>query len=199
MFELRKMVDFEQDSGGAGAGGAGGSGTDQPAAGAGSNHETDNGQASFAEMLKTLPENVQQLYAEDVKGLKTALNTEREQRKELAGQLADAAKKLAAGSDERKALEAISGKLEAAEQRAQFYEEALKPEVKCRNPKLAYLAAQTMDAFDNRGNINWDVLKREYPELFGTKIPDSGAGQGGNQNPPSGKNMNTFIRKAAGR
>ena len=168
------------------------------------NNETNNGQGNetrtWEAVLEGLPEDVRTLYDEHVKGLKNALKSERDQRKALADQLRDAMKDLEEGSKAQKALESFTQKLEAAEQRAAFFEEAARPEIGCTNPRLAYLAAQEIEAFDRRGNPNWDVLKKQFPELFGkTRTPSANAGAGAGGQTPKGGDMNAFIRRSAGR
>lgn len=150
---------------------------------------------------EALTDDVKSLLDTHVTGLKTALTSERDQRKTLATELRDATAKLEEGSDARKALETMTGKFEALEQRAQFYEDAGKPEIGCPSPKLAYLAAKEGDFFDGRGNVNWTKLKENYPELFvKPKLApaDAGAGVGQTASAKAG-GMNAYIRAAAGR
>ena len=67
--------------------------------------------ASFETWLAGQPEDVKRLASEHTTGLKSALASEREQRKQLATQLRDATGKLEKGSDAARTLEEISGKL----------------------------------------------------------------------------------------
>lgn len=67
--------------------------------------------ASFEAWLAGQPEDVKRLAGEHTTGLKSALASEREQRKQLATQLRDATGKLEKGSDAARTLEEISGKL----------------------------------------------------------------------------------------
>jgi len=148
------------------------------------------------------PEPIQTLIDSHTKGLRSALQSERTQRAELAKQLREATKTAAQGSELQKSLEALSGKLEMAELRARFFEEASKPEVNCTNPRMALLAAQELDAIDNKGRINWDAIKQAFPEIFRPVRPPQGnAGAGTTAPPPAnmGGAMNAAIRRAAGR
>ena len=156
---------------------------------------------NWDEVLAGLPEEHRNLYQNHTNGLRSALENERAQRRDLAKQLREATTKMEEGSAARQALEKATADMEAAEQRASFYEDATRPEVGCGNVRLAYIAAQEIDAFDRRGNANWDALKKAFPELFVKPKPPSGnAGAGVNNNVPSRPfNMNDAVRHAAGR
>jgi polyhydroxyalkanoate synthesis regulator phasin len=148
--------------------------------------------------LAQQPDAVKTLFDEHVKGLKTALDTERAQRSDLAKQLREATQKLEKDSDARKGLEELASKLEIAERRAMFYEEASKPDVQCTNPRLAWLVAQEANLFDRRGMPDWGAIRAAAPELFrrvGVGSADGGTGQTGQQQ----FDMNAAIRRAAGR
>jgi len=177
----------KQDTSGQGNNGAGGAG------------QTGQAAATWETFLQQQPENVKTLFDVHVTGLKSALQSERDQHKDLAKQLREATEKLEKGSDARKELEALGGRLEIAEQRAAFYEDAAKPEIGCVNAKLAWLAAQEIEAFDRRGNVNWESLKKAFPELFRTGgSGNAGSGTGGTGT-PGGSGMNEMIRRAAGK
>ncbi|NLE76515.1 MAG: hypothetical protein GX605_07155 [Chloroflexi bacterium] len=158
----------------------------------------------FEAWLAGQDEATQKLYNEHVTGLKGALQAERNQRKaetaDLVKQLREATKQAEEGSAARKALEEATARLEGAELRSQFYEEAVRPEIGCANPRLAFLAAQEIGAMDGKGRVNWDVLKAQFPELFRGKASAAGQAGAGTGAPPTGKaDMNTWIRRAAGR
>lgn len=163
------------------------------------NEGTGETAATWDTFLQSQSDEVRGLFDGHVSGLKSALASERDQHKDLARELREATEKLDKDSDARKELEALGGRLEVAEQRAAFYEDAAKPEIGCANAKLAWLAAQEIEAFDRRGNVNWDSLKKEFPELFqvgGKGNAGSGTEGGGTLD---GSNMNARIRHAAGR
>jgi len=152
-------------------------------------------------VLAALPEEQRKLYEQHTQGLRTALQSEREQHQDLARQLREATGKLEAGSETRQQLEQLTGQIEVANRRADFFEQATQPEIGCSSPRLAWLAAQEVEAFDRRGNVNWAVLKEQFPELFGqgTKKPPPGNAGSGTSNPPAKQGMNAFIRQQAGR
>lgn len=158
--------------------------------------------ATFAEWLARQPEAIQTLYKDDVKGLKSALESEREAKKSLEQQLRDAAAKLDKGSEAQKALEKLADEQAQSQKRVDFYEAAQDAGVK--NLRLAWAAASSdEEVWDRKGNCNFELLKSRYPELFtGTKPPPpppGNAGTGAGQPGAGTPNMNDFIRAATGR
>jgi hypothetical protein len=134
-----------------------------------------------------------------VKGLKSALETERGQRQELAKQIKELSKGMEEGSQAREALAAMSGKLETFEQQLAAYDALSAAGVS--NLRLAYLAAREAGAVRQDGTVDLDGLKSQFPELFAVKKPtppgNAGAGAGTANGGQTG--MNAFIRAAAGR
>ncbi len=102
----------EGDQGAAGgAAGAGGNGATGGAAGGGTNNSTggtggntNQPPASFEAFLESQPPEIKALYETHTKGLKSALEAERAQNRELAKQAREAASKAEAGSEAQKAL-----------------------------------------------------------------------------------------------
>lgn len=153
--------------------------------------------ATFEEFLAAQPDEVKTLYEAHNAGLKSALDKERDNNKALAKQLRDATSKMEEGSEARKSLEKIGADLETATRRADFYEAATQAGV--RNLKLAWVVATTDDLFDKKGNVNFETMKKDYPELFEAKqIPPGHAGSGQGQGNQT-RGMNDLIREAAGR
>ncbi len=149
-------------------------------------------------VLGTLTEEQQGLHAAHTAGLKSALDSERGQRRDLAAQLKEATKGLEEGSDARTRLEEATAALELAERKVGFAEEAVKAGVV--NVRLAWLAAEEAGVFDRRGNVDWEALRGGFPELFGKKAAPAGnAGAGTGGDPPGAADMNAFIRRSAGR
>ncbi|HUW11286.1 MAG TPA: hypothetical protein VM537_16265 [Anaerolineae bacterium] len=186
------------DGGGGGTGGAGGDAGD---AGDGGGDAGGTPAPTYDTWYAALEAGPKALMDTHIAGLRSALTSEKDQRKTLANQLRDATGKLDKGSDARKALEDMTSKLEVAEKRAQFYEDAGKPEMGCSDVGLAYLAALGDALFDARGNVDWDELKRKHPVLFAKpKLAPANAGAGvGQTGGVKGTGMNAFIRAAAGR
>jgi hypothetical protein len=138
------------------------------------------------------------LYEEHVGGLRSALQSERQQRREFERQLREAAGQLEQGSQARARLEEMAGGLEQQERRAEFYELAHAAGV--TNLRLAWLAVQQDESLtDRRGMVNMTRLQESYPELFGVARRGPGnAGAGTGSQTPKGGGMNEFIRRAAG-
>lgn len=153
---------------------------------------------TFETWLQAQPDEVRSLISTHEGGLKSALDSERKQRNELAKALKDATKDLEAGTEARKALEGLSSKLEEQERQLAFYDAATAAGVS--NLKLAWIAAREAGAIDKAGNVNMDTLKKEYPELFKkTPLPPGNAGAGANGQPPGQRGgMDALIRQVAG-
>ena len=147
----------------------------------------------------SLSDEAKELVAESDKGLKSALDTERDARKTAEKDLRAVAKDLEDGSAaQKKVLEMADAEAEG-NIKADFYEDAHKAGV--TNLKLAYHVAKEDDLFDKRGNVNLDKLKEEYPELFGVgKKIKGNIGEGTGSTPTGGKaGMSEYIRAAAGK
>ncbi len=153
----------------------------------------------FDEFLAKQPDAIRQLYQTKTIGLQNTVKATRDERDALSKQLKDLLPKAEKGSELEKSLNEALSKIEQTERRAQFVEEAVKPEIGCSNPKAAWLIAQSDDLFDRKGNPNWDAIKAAAPELFAKKPTNAHGGEGTNTTPPTGKNMNNFIRAATGR
>jgi len=94
-------------------------------------------------------------------------------------------------------LQDALNKIELAERRANFMEDALRPEIGCKNPRTAYALATAEDLFSKNGSPDWAAIKQVAPELF------IGGGAKGNAGAGTGKqitadDMNARIRRAAG-
>jgi hypothetical protein len=136
--------------------------------------------------------------AEEMRQARTEAARYRTERNELAKQIEEFQKKVEKGSELEKSLAEFSARLEISEKRASFFEEATRPGIDCRNPKVAYAVAVADDLFDKRGIPNWTAIKAAAPELFGVAAPRSNAGNG-TGSPPKNESMNDLIRRAAGR
>jgi hypothetical protein len=170
----------------------------QQAAGSGQQAATSEQALEYEAWVKDQPKNIKDMLGKWEGGLKTALESERGSRKDLEKQLRDLAKKAEDGSDAQKKLVGMADQVSAADRRADFYEEAHKAGVS--NIKLAFLVATEEDLFDSKNRVNFDAMKKEYPELFGGKpVPEGNAGNGTEGAPQGVKDMNKLIRQAAGR
>jgi hypothetical protein len=152
----------------------------------------------FDEWLATADAAVKAAYEEHVTGLKATVKATRDERDGLAKQIKELSTKAEKGSELEKTLTEFGAKLEIAEKRASFFEDAVRPGIDCRNPKAAYALAVTDNLFDRKGSPDWAALKAAAPELFGKVTPPANAGTGTGA-PPKNNDMNTFIRQQAGR
>lgn len=168
----------------------------QVEAGTGGASETQ-APATFDEWIASQDGTIKALAEQHTAGLRSALQSEREQRKEAIKQLKDLAAKAEKGSELEQQLQRMLSERDAAERRASFYESA--PAVNCANPRAALLVAQAENLFKRDGSPDWDAIQSVAPEFFRrTQAVSAGAGTQGA--PPAGsKNMNEFIRRAAGR
>jgi hypothetical protein len=152
---------------------------------------------TFDGWLDQQPENVKNLLDIHTKGLKSALDSEREIRKGFEKQLRDLAKKVEAGSEAETQLTAMADQQAQASRRADFYESAHREGV--TNLKLAFTVAAQDELFDKKGNADFGEMKKSYPELFGAVASaNANAGNGTKAPPKAGKSMNDFIRQASG-
>jgi hypothetical protein len=154
---------------------------------------------SWDAFLGAQPEDVKALYTTHVTGLQNAVKATRQERDDFAKQVKDLLPKAEKGSELEKSLLDFTSKLEVAERRAIFAEEAARPEIGCTNPKLAWTLAQSEGLFDRKGAPDWEAIKGAAPELFRKPgaAGNAGAGTGGSGN---GKlDMNQMLRNAAGR
>lgn len=162
--------------------------------------EQNAGPESWQAWLQGQPEEqravIARLYDAETQGLKSALRSEREARGGLEKQLREIGKQLDEGSEARKRLDTVASELSAAQQRVSFYENAPGD---LANPKLAWLAAQEIGAFDQRGNANWDAVRSQFPELFKKTAVAAAVNAGSGSAAPKPFDMNTALRDAAGR
>lgn len=151
---------------------------------------------TFDSWFESQPEEIKGLIDSSVAGLKSALDSERNERKSLAKQLSELKGKAEKGSELEQQLNTLSAQLESQAAKAAFYESA---PADVANMKLAWMAAQ--DGHTNaKGVVDWNSLRTAYPELFRKQTtPPANAGNGRGQDGGNQPNMNSFIRQAAGR
>lgn len=161
---------------------------------------------SFDEWLSAQDHATQERIEQHTAGLRGSLQSERDARKKLEKELKSLAKGAEQGSELQKKLEEMGTGLKDQNARADFYEEAHKKGVS--NLKLAYHTAKLEGLMDERGRVDFDDLKKQFPELFATASkappPPGNAGHGTREGPPkqvlSGNAaVNAAIRHAAGR
>jgi len=160
---------------------------------------TQTAPPDFETWLQAQNETVKGLLDGHTKGLKSALDAERDARKGFEKQVRELAKAADAGSAAQKQLTEMADAMTARDVQMQFYDEAHSQGVS--NLKLAYLAATDAGLIDQRGRVNWEQMKKSYPELFEVagRSPRGDAGTGTGSTPGGNIDMNTIIRRAAGR
>lgn len=125
---------------------------------------TPEAPVSFDAWLAAQPETVRTLADAHVSGLKSALAGEREQRKTLARELKETLAKAEKGSALEAALTEMSGRVDAAEKRAVFFEMATQPGIGCTNARAAFLVASAEGLFKRDGSPDWAALQQVAPE-----------------------------------
>jgi hypothetical protein len=147
----------------------------------------------FEDWLKDQTDEIKSMFEEHVSGLKTALQSERDLRKDDLKELKKLRDLTEKGSDAESKLTGMVDKLENTELRVKFYESATDAGIK--NLKAAFLLAQA-DGLVSKEKIDFDGLKASYPEMFGSEPqPKGNAGEGSNQGNNTGKaDMNEWIR-----
>lgn len=160
--------------------------------------ETPAAPLEFESWIAEQPEPVKALLDGHTKGLKSALETERNSRKELEKTLREMAGKAEKGSETQAQLTQMADQLKAEQTRANFFEAAHAAGI--GNLKAAYTLAVADGLFDGKGQPDFAALKASYPELFAgaKKLPAGDAGAGTSTKQPTGETMNDIIRRAAG-
>lgn len=154
--------------------------------------------ADFSSWLATQPDNIRAAIDEHIRGLKSALTAEREQRRTFERQLREAAAKMAADSEARRALDEHVQRLSVMERQSRFYEDAHVHG--CTNLRLAFIAATDAGLVRDDGTADWDAVRTRFPELFGgPRNAGRAFGGDGHNAMPTVADMNAFIRSAAGR
>lgn len=135
-----------------------------------------------------------QHFEQQTANLKSALADERDQRKTFQRQLKEAISKLEEGSETRANLETINQQLADRETRLAFYDAAISADVDPKALKLAYLAAKEGGHISDRGKIDFDALKVEYPHLFVKPAPQPRGDAGSGRETPATTDPNNWLR-----
>lgn len=153
----------------------------------------------FDTWLGEQPEHVRKGYEGKTSGLHSALEKERTTAKDLSKELKKLSGLAEQGSEAKKALDEMSGRLEQAERERDFIREASKPENGCVNPDTAFLVASAKDLFKRSGEPDWAAIKQAAPELFtaSRRAPPGNAGSGKESPPAVQGGMNAWIRQQA--
>lgn len=149
--------------------------------------------------LESQTAEIKTLYTGHTEALMNTVKATRKERDDFKAELKKLAKTADEGSELRTQLELMEANLERTERKATFLEEAIKPQIQCKNPRAAFLLAEAETLYDKKGNPDWPAIKEAAPELFGVVSAKANAGNGTEKPVPASQNMNAFIRTAAGR
>ena len=158
-----------------------------------SSRERPKKQQTFEGWYKALPADVQGLVDDHVDGLRSALNTERSERKSLEKRLKEIQKQADEGRRRQSQLQQLSDEMSAATARASFFEAAHTADVRtCAWPGWR----PTMPASSTRKPEQWTSPNcAKWLELFaGKTLPPANAGAGARQTGVAKPGMNDFTR-----
>lgn len=159
--------------------------------------ETPPRPQSFDQWLGGQDDYTRALITGHITGLRSALESERGERKALAKQVKDYTAKADESAGLRSQLDTMTADLEAVNRRITFYETA---PAEVANLRLAWLAAVDAGCIGADGKVDWGKLKEQAPELFRRPLlPPGNAGSGAQQTGQPDRSMNAFIRQAAGK
>lgn len=166
--------------------------------GATANDDAQDEELTFETWFDQQDESTKTLLESHTRGLKSALESERSDRKTLAKQVKELSDKAGEGSALKEQLDKLNSEMENREMRAVFYEEAHKQKVV--DLKAAFVIAKDSGLIDDRGRIDWDTFKTQHGYLIERQpTPRANAGNGTTAPQPSAStDMNALIRKAAG-
>lgn len=174
--------------------------TDAEQTGQGETPATDAKPVTFEDWYKTLGPDHQEVLDTHIDGLKSALKSERDERKAVERQLRDLAKQADEGSELRSQLDRMAADAQMATAKAEFFQAGHAANVK--NLRLAWLAATDAGLVDAKtGECDFGKLKQVAPELFAQKptLGGNNAGNGATQTGAAQPSMNDWLRSAAGR
>ena len=146
-------------------------------------------------------EEVQALFAGNVKGLKSALASERDTNKDFSHKIKELGSQAEEGTELRTRFDKLTTDIEASNNRGDFFEAAADPALGLQDAGLAWIAVSGNQAdFIRRGKVDFDGLKVAHPTLFEApkqKQLNSQAGAGTRTPPPTksvNEQMNDFMR-----
>lgn len=166
------------------------------------NQESSETPQTWETWIEEQPDEIKSLYAQHTLGLRNTVQATRQERDEMREQLKALSSKLEEGSDARQQLEALEQRLSEQQREANVMEQLIDPKAGINNARLALAAVRAdQEAYlDRRGNVLFDKLKEDFPELFGRmNTPRGNAGSGTQKDVPGGFDMNRAIRRRAGR
>ena len=150
----------------------------------------------FSAWMAEQPEQVRQAFEGYESGLRNTVAATREDNKSLKEALKSASAQ--ADGELKTQLDALSGKLEEREREVAFIDQAVEQNVE--KPRALWVLAKAAEAFDRYGKPDWQHLRSEYPMMFRSQpAPRGNAGAGAGTSPRGGPDIESMLRKAAGR
>ncbi len=122
---------------------------------------------TFEKWLEMQDDQVRALVNGNIKSLKSALKSERENREMFEKDVRELAKEVEVTTEMQKRVTKLTNQLTASDRRIAFYEAA--HAANATNLKLAFIVATQENLFDKQGNVNFELLQRDHPELFTQK------------------------------
>lgn len=163
-------------------------------------NKTPGEEIVFDEWLKGQTADLQAAYQKHTSGLLNSVKASRKERDDYNDQLKEALKKVQAGSELEQQLLKLQKSLDESKRTEIFFDDALRPEIGCSNPRGALLVAKAGDLFGKDGKPDWDEIKKVAPEFFTQKKNDPQRFEGGKGKESGVKpSMSDAIRRAAGR
>lgn len=137
-------------------------------------------------------------YETQTAGLKSALDSEREQSKNHEKALKAALAKAEKGSEMETQLNAALTEIQDSKKYIAYLEGASSQGIV--NPAAAWTLLKADGLFRADGSPDFELLKKNHPYMFTEKKPaDSKGGAGAEGDQKTGLTMNEIIRQAAGR
>lgn len=148
--------------------------------------------------LEQQDETVKSLLDSHTKGLKSALESERTGRKDLARRVAELSQQAETGTELRTQLDKLTGDLDSMNARQSFYEQA--HGMRVVDLKSAFVLARESGLVNNQGQTDWKAFQEQHPYMFErAQVPRANAGSGTSTPPPAQPaDMNELIRRKAG-
>lgn len=133
-----------------------------------------------------------------IRGLKSALESERTSKTTLEKRVRTLTNEAAAGSDLRKELEKLGSDLADSNAKAYFFKSA--HEARLIDLELGWLAAKNGGLLNSKGEVDMRALREAHPALFAPAkqvAPPAHQGNGRSQEIERKPNFNDAIRAAA--
>lgn len=165
---------------------------------------------SYQDWYANAPDEVKQIVDDEIANLRSALDKERSERKELSKRLGELEKAAGKNTELQSQLNKLKGEVDTSIEMTGFYEEAHRN--RALDLELAWLAySKRRDELTKKGKVDWDAFKDMYPNLFARPVSAQTPAGGGDTHAGSGQDeinlqrtrqpagMNSMIRSAAGR